>query len=392
MDYSELLASIGLYAAFVAAAYLYFAIMLTMIAGKTGTPGGWMAWLPIANLVLMCRIAKKPGWFVLLLLVPIVNLFVFVAVWMGIARARGRSAGLGLLILVPVANLILILLLALGPANQAAPARYALCPSCGRPECVTEEFCGYTGHRIAPAAAAAPPPSGALATAIIAVVLTLGAGYFVTGLVSSVRGTAGRKAGGNVPKAVAGRMTEFPVDTGAAPARPTSVATRSLRASANGRVAGPPASSLPPRVTPAVFAQAGRSVTTAAYQSAPEDPSVHVHVIDTNPGAGAQSEAIAQQAAMGGEQVTRVRVESPKGETYTGYRVHSAQAVTIILDKESGGVVILIHAGDPSVKGTADRLAANVGNGGGSECHCGKSEELAAGPPPSFGLRRRQTE
>ena len=369
MDYSELLASLGMYAAFVAFGYIYFAVMLTLIAGKTGTSGGWMAWIPIANLVLMCRIAKKPGWFVILLLVPVVNLFVFIAVWMGIAKARGRSAGLGLLIVVPIANLIMMLLLALGAPNPAAASIPKLCPACGRPECATEEFCGYTGQRIAASRPVPPPPaqapSGAIATAIIAMLLTAGVGYLATVLFSSSRSPESRKTAANLPKAVAGRMTEFPVDTAATPARPSSVATHSLRRGPNGRVAGPPPSSLPPSITPATLARVGETVTTATYQTAPQDPPVNVHVIDKFPGAGADSESIAQASAYGSDQVTRVRVESPKGGTYTGYRINSAQAVTIILDKDSGGVMILIHAGSPSVKATAERLAANVGNGGG---------------------------
>jgi hypothetical protein len=398
MDYSELLASIGQYAAIVAFGYVYFAVMLTLIAGKTGTPGAWMAWLPIANILLMCRVAKKPGWFVFLLLIPVVNLFVFVALWMGIAKARGRSAALGLLILVPIANLIMMLLLALGPANPASAPRTGVCPACGRPECMTEEFCGYTGQRIAASRpvvpAAGPAPSGAIATAIIAMLLTAGVGYLATVLFSSARSSDGRKAGGNLPKAVAGRMTEFPVDTAAAPARPSSVATRVLRPGANRRIAGPPPSSLPPRVTPDTLARVGETVTTATYQTAPQDPPVNVHVIDKFPGGGADSESIAQASAYGGDQVTRVRVESPKGGTYTGYRVNSAQAVTIILDKDSGGIMILIHAGSPSVKATAERLAANVGNGGGllEDPDIGPEVERQAGsvPPAGFDLVESQ--
>ena len=37
------------------------------IARKTGTPSPWMAWIPVVNLVLMCRIAGRPGWWLLLL-------------------------------------------------------------------------------------------------------------------------------------------------------------------------------------------------------------------------------------------------------------------------------------------------------------------------------------
>lgn len=42
------------------AAYVYVALALSTIATKTNTENGWLAWIPIANLILMFNIAKKP--------------------------------------------------------------------------------------------------------------------------------------------------------------------------------------------------------------------------------------------------------------------------------------------------------------------------------------------
>lgn len=39
--------------------YVWMAICLQKIAEKTNTPNGWMAWIPIANIYLMCMIAGK---------------------------------------------------------------------------------------------------------------------------------------------------------------------------------------------------------------------------------------------------------------------------------------------------------------------------------------------
>ena len=41
--------------------YVYIALALQTIAKKTGTANDWLAWIPIANLILMLNVAKKPG-------------------------------------------------------------------------------------------------------------------------------------------------------------------------------------------------------------------------------------------------------------------------------------------------------------------------------------------
>lgn len=195
-DFNTMLPMLGLMLVVVAAIYVYMAVVFQMLARKTGTPDGWMAWIPIANLVLLCRIAGKSPAFVLLLMIPVVNLIVAVILWMGVARARGKSEALGYLMLIPIVNLIVPWYLASGPAavpvgafgyaappppqwppqpqqpyGQAqyppppyqqqppqqpqappqmtyAPAPPPVCPACGRPECVGGDFCGYTGQPI----------------------------------------------------------------------------------------------------------------------------------------------------------------------------------------------------------------------------------------------------
>jgi hypothetical protein len=86
--------------------YVYLALALQTIATKTATPNGWLAWIPIANIFLMLSIAKKPMWWFLLFLVPLVNIVIAIIVWMGIAEARGKPSWWGILTIIPVANLI----------------------------------------------------------------------------------------------------------------------------------------------------------------------------------------------------------------------------------------------------------------------------------------------
>ena len=82
--------------------YIYFAICLQVLAKKTNTPNGWLAWIPIANVFLMIQIAEKPLWWFILCLIPIVNIVICVIIWMKIAERRGKPNWVGILLIVPV--------------------------------------------------------------------------------------------------------------------------------------------------------------------------------------------------------------------------------------------------------------------------------------------------
>ncbi len=86
--------------------YIFTAICLQAIAKKTNTADAWLAWIPIANFILMLNIAHKPVWWIVLMLIPVVNVVFYIIVWMEIAKARGKPEWWGILIIVPVANLI----------------------------------------------------------------------------------------------------------------------------------------------------------------------------------------------------------------------------------------------------------------------------------------------
>jgi hypothetical protein len=88
--------------------YVFLALALQTIAEKTGTPNAWLAWIPIANVILMLNIAKKPVWWILLLLIPVVNIIVSVMVWMAVAEVRQKPSWWGILTIIPVLNLIAI--------------------------------------------------------------------------------------------------------------------------------------------------------------------------------------------------------------------------------------------------------------------------------------------
>jgi len=78
---------------------IYLAIAVAAIAGlwkafeKAGAPG-WAAIIPFFNVYVMTKMADKPGWWVLLVLVPVVNIIIIVIICMAIAPKLARRKGL----------------------------------------------------------------------------------------------------------------------------------------------------------------------------------------------------------------------------------------------------------------------------------------------------------
>lgn len=80
---------------------------------KAGQPG-WAALIPIYNLYIMLKIAGKPGWWLLLCLIPIVNFIVIILLYVALAENFGKSVGfaMGLIFL----SFIFVPILAWGDA------------------------------------------------------------------------------------------------------------------------------------------------------------------------------------------------------------------------------------------------------------------------------------
>jgi hypothetical protein len=58
---------------------------------KAGEPG-WAAIIPVYNYLIGIKIAGKPWWFILLLLIPVVNLVVYIIILHGISKNFGKNA------------------------------------------------------------------------------------------------------------------------------------------------------------------------------------------------------------------------------------------------------------------------------------------------------------
>jgi len=77
------------------------ALVVLIIAGvwktfaKAGQPG-WASIIPIYNVYIMLKIANKPGWWLLLFFVPVVNIVIGIIVALEIAKAFGQGTGFGI--------------------------------------------------------------------------------------------------------------------------------------------------------------------------------------------------------------------------------------------------------------------------------------------------------
>lgn len=62
---------------------------------KAGQPG-WAVIIPFYNIYILLKIANKPGWWLILFLIPLVNFVVAILVSINVAKAFGKGAGFGI--------------------------------------------------------------------------------------------------------------------------------------------------------------------------------------------------------------------------------------------------------------------------------------------------------
>ena len=103
------------------AIYIYMAFALMTIANKTKIKNSWLAFIPIANIYLMTQIAGLSGWWTLAILAGIIPVIGTLAVltaivyfWWLIAEKLKRPNWWGILMIVPIVNLIIVGILAWG--------------------------------------------------------------------------------------------------------------------------------------------------------------------------------------------------------------------------------------------------------------------------------------
>lgn len=70
-------------------------ISMWKIFTKAGEPG-WAAIVPIYNFIVLLKIAGKPAWWIVLMLIPFVNIVIAIMVCISLAHNFGKSTGFGI--------------------------------------------------------------------------------------------------------------------------------------------------------------------------------------------------------------------------------------------------------------------------------------------------------
>ena len=102
------------------------AVSIIIVAGfwkvftKAGQPG-WAAIIPIYNVYIMLKIIGRPAWWLILMLIPLVNIVVAVVVAIDMAKSFGQSAAFGVVMLFLLSG-IGYLVLGFGSAKYVGPA------------------------------------------------------------------------------------------------------------------------------------------------------------------------------------------------------------------------------------------------------------------------------
>jgi len=101
--------------------YIYIAFALMSIAKRRKMENGWLAFIPIANFYLMTRIAKVSAWWMLALLLVVIPFVggaalgvVMIFLWWKIAESLRHPGWWGLLMVIPLVNLVMAGIMAWG--------------------------------------------------------------------------------------------------------------------------------------------------------------------------------------------------------------------------------------------------------------------------------------
>ena len=65
---------------------------------KAGKPG-WAAIIPFYNIYVLCKIAGRPGWWLVLFIIPLVSIVISIIVALDVAKAFGKGGAFGFFLL-----------------------------------------------------------------------------------------------------------------------------------------------------------------------------------------------------------------------------------------------------------------------------------------------------
>jgi Family of unknown function (DUF5684) len=98
---------------------LFVIVAMWKVFTKAGRPG-WAAIIPIYNMYVWCKIVGRPGWWVILMLIPLVNIIVGIIVCIDMAKSFGKGVGFG--IGIALLGIIFLPILGFGSAQYQGPS------------------------------------------------------------------------------------------------------------------------------------------------------------------------------------------------------------------------------------------------------------------------------
>ena len=104
---------------------IWLLVVVLMIAAmwkiftKAGQPG-WASLIPIYNMYIWCKIVGRPGWWVVLLLIPFVNCVIAIILCIDLAKSFGKGVGFGIGII--LLGIVFLPILAFSDATYQGPS------------------------------------------------------------------------------------------------------------------------------------------------------------------------------------------------------------------------------------------------------------------------------
>jgi hypothetical protein len=74
---------------------LLMIVAMWKVFAKAGQPG-WASIIPIYNLYIWCKIVGRPAWWIILMLIPLVNIVVGIVLCIDMAKSFGKGVGFGI--------------------------------------------------------------------------------------------------------------------------------------------------------------------------------------------------------------------------------------------------------------------------------------------------------
>ena len=101
-DSTALIAALGGFLFMLSAIGIFLIVCQWKIYTKAGKPG-WACLIPIYNIVVLLEIVRKPIWWLILMLIPVVNVVIVILIMIELAKVFGKDGGFTVgLILLPI--------------------------------------------------------------------------------------------------------------------------------------------------------------------------------------------------------------------------------------------------------------------------------------------------